>query len=503
MFCPVCKIGNLLQSRFNVNELYCSQYRSGCKHKQPKNLESITPLPTPSDEQQDIFNFVYKNPNTNLLIEALAGTGKTTSLVQLVRIYREIGKTVMCLAFSKRDQEAMNARVQGHAVVQTSNAAGNLILSQQGIKVRLDDNLVRKFVMKYEFKLQNYLVEVLDAVRTYIPLNWPEIPSDSQIKLACEDIELPRGVKAIPFEAIRDVFKEVISLTNLQVYGTDFMNQVFLPVYHRMNAPMKYDVVMIDEYQDQSYLNREILRKFQGGVVVAVGDVNQAIYDWRGGDPKYIQEALGNYVSKPLTLCRRCPQAIISEAQKIVPEIRTTKEGGSVRSIRNSELIPELASKQKGYVLCCKNAPLIKIYFKCLSLGLPVVLAKSEILEQILNLINSFDSPNIADLVSKTEEWRATQLANCLGQINGDKLAESIHDRADSILAVSESVDTMSSLRLRLTMIRSNGGSIVLSTIHKSKGNEAPIVYILGEVDEPNLRYVAITRAEEELIYVA
>jgi ATP-dependent exoDNAse (exonuclease V) beta subunit len=52
-------------------------------------------------------------------------------------------------------------------------------------------------------------------------------------------------------------------------------------------------------------------------------------------------------------------------------------------------------------------------------------------------------------------------------------------------------------------MIRSNGGSIVLSTIHKSKGNEAPIVYILGEVDEPNLRYVAITRAEEELIYVA
>ena len=52
------------------------------------------------------------------------------------------------------------------------------------------------------------------------------------------------------------------------------------------------------------------------------------------------------------------------------------------------------------------------------------------------------------------------------------------------------------------------GSRICLSTTHRAKGLEAPRVWMLAETyrggttEEDNLRYVAITRAQQELIYV-
>ena len=49
----------------------------------------------------------------------------------------------------------------------------------------------------------------------------------------------------------------------------------------------RYQAVMLDEYQDTNPAQRELLRKIfgDGFPMMAVGDIDQTIYEWRGASP--------------------------------------------------------------------------------------------------------------------------------------------------------------------------------------------------------------------------
>jgi hypothetical protein len=130
--CPKCG-GSLLPSKFGKGQTYCSNYRAGCKYKGKTafvkaNIEvgAISPLKTASVEQANIFTraALFTTAACMMMIKALAGTGKTTVLIQLVRIFaQELSKTVLCVAFAKRDKLALEERAKGQATVKTSNLA--------------------------------------------------------------------------------------------------------------------------------------------------------------------------------------------------------------------------------------------------------------------------------------------------------------------------------------------------------------------------------------------
>lgn len=93
-----------------------------------------------------------------------------------------------------------------------------------------------------------------------------------------------------------------------------------------------------------------------------------------------------------------------------------------------------------------------------------------------------------------------------------------MQDKADTLVIFLEQSSTIieATDKINTLFSNNNGTGIVLSTIHKAKGLEATKVFILcpellphpmaksawQQDQEANLKYVAITRAREHLVYV-
>ena len=56
-----------------------------------------------------------------------------------------------------------------------------------------------------------------------------------------------------------------------------------------------YDYVFVDEYQDTSYLQEELLNKIKGSTIFAVGDLKQAIYHFRSAEPQIFANRRARY----------------------------------------------------------------------------------------------------------------------------------------------------------------------------------------------------------------
>ena len=95
-------------------------------------------------------------------------------------------------------------------------------------------------------------------------------------------------------------------------------------------------------------------------------------------------------------------------------------------------------------------------------------------------------------------------------------LAREIEDQLETFLAICSGLDSFDQLESRLKILFDDSvPGVLFSTIHRSKGLEAKRVFILSPdllssvqnqvwktQQEKNLHYVAVTRAQETLVYV-
>ena len=63
----------------------------------------------PSKEQTGVFNFITKSDG-NAVVNAVAGSGKTTTLIEAVKLI-EAGKSILFLAFNKTIKQEIQQRV--------------------------------------------------------------------------------------------------------------------------------------------------------------------------------------------------------------------------------------------------------------------------------------------------------------------------------------------------------------------------------------------------------
>jgi DNA helicase-2/ATP-dependent DNA helicase PcrA len=90
----------------------------------------------------------------------------------------------------------------------------------------------------------------------------------------------------------------------------------------------RYEAVLLDEYQDTDPGQRELLRALFGTTtsVMAVGDADQTIYEWRGASKENFERfdehfGFGGVVDHPLSLNRRSGGAILDVANAIRTDI--------------------------------------------------------------------------------------------------------------------------------------------------------------------------------------
>lgn len=163
----------------------------------------------------------------------------------------------------------------------------------------------------------------------------------------------------------------------------DFSDQVSLALEVAQNPQIvsiekqKYPVVLLDEYQDTSFGQTELLSTLFGGghAVCAVGDPNQAIYGWRGasadaiGQFGYIFERKDKTAAKVLHLSTswRNDDAILEVANKTAAPLRelqqevktlSSRPGAGPGRVRwvNAGTIVEEAQEVASLILEAKTA---------------------------------------------------------------------------------------------------------------------------------------------------
>lgn len=321
----------------------------------------------------------------------------------------------------------------------------------------------------------------------------------------------------------------------------DYNDMIWLPVV--LGLPLqRYDLLLVDERQDLNKCQMQLALR-AGKRIVAVGDEKQSIYGFAGADANAcanFTEMLKRHdgrevVQLPLTVTRRCGKAIVEEARKIVPDFEAHESNGSgkissdffeaqqVNTSAHRSYRDEI--KDGDFVLCRVNAPLVSECFRFLKAGRKANIQGRDVGKGLTSTVEKLakgEAISVVELIRRLGEWLAHEQAkeNAKREPSENRMT-ALQDRHDCLLCFCDgaaaSTDVIAKINAVFTDDKKSPG-IKLSSIHKAKGLEARRVFILQpkgigprtdkmkpwELEqESNLRYVAITRAIEELIFVS
>ena len=463
-----------------------------------------------------------------LIVEAVAGSGKTFTIVKAAQLLPTSAKAVF-LAFNKTISIELGNKLPDHVESKTLNALGwALCRYRLGKHITVDRNKTRDLIQRHlPEEAREVMAELLNIIgkaksHGLIPSGMPtprgtyEATDDRWIELMSRyDVDANGCGEATFINWANTLLRKGLEEKNV----LDFDDQLYMPVALDLPA-WRYDFIIIDEAQDVSHVQRTLLSKFKksNGVLIAVGDRHQAIYGFRGAD----SESLANIgrVFKadtlPLSISYRCPRKVIEIAQQFVPHIEAsdTAEDGEV--LNPTDWAIESFS-DTDLILSRTTAPLIELAYKCISEGKKVHVMGREIGKGLVNVIKKAGGKRITtieELRPKLDRWQQRMVRKA--EKDEAKIA-AIQDKVDCINILSAGLDTIQQLTDAIKAIFSDSqGGTTLATIHKAKGLEAPRVFILNPDSMPsrwarqewqmeqerNLQYVAVTRALETLVYL-
>jgi superfamily I DNA/RNA helicase len=320
-----------------------------------------------------------------------------------------------------------------------------------------------------------------------------------------------------------------LKASNAQRTIIDFDDMCYLPLLMNLRF-WKKDWVLIDEAQDTNSVRREIARRMLKpgtGRLVAVGDPHQAIFGFTGADNRsldLIRQIFGA-ATMSLSVSWRCPQAVVAVARQYVDHIHAapTALEGSVSAISYRQMVDTI---QPGHAVLCRfNAPLVELCFRLIRAGKAAKIEGREIGKGLVDLVGRWKVKSLDAFETKLIKWDARERAKAGADEaklarHEDKQATIVclleRAREQGLQTVAE-MQTMVSGMFADTALEGSAGQVILSSVHKSKGLEWPVVHILGrgeilpspravqewqQEQEINLAYVAVTRAQEALIDV-
>lgn len=470
---------------------------------------------SPTPEQQSVYDFISSGQGHGV-VEAYAGTGKTTTIVGALQCLPR-GTKALFVAFNKSIARTLQERCPAGVDAMTLHSLGLKAITRAHGRRPIDG----------------------DATRTAIREAWPEGSYEARTAVAKVLAEC-KAQLAQPSEVIWSLDLDVEDDERTDVLGCseyilgeqisdrvgaiNFDDMIWLPAALDLNVG-KYDFVFVDETQDlnpaQLYLVRHAIRS--GGRILAIGDRRQSIYGFRGADAEAIPRMIAELDATvlPLSVTFRCPRGVVAEANSIVPKLVAAPSApdGIVRSASRGEL--ECNAAPGDFVLSRTNAPLVSLCYAWLANGVSAMIRGRDIGASLAAWYKRQCLPGAtaADAVERIAKWSH---AECARLEREEKDTQAVVDKADCLRALLSGCDTVADAIRKCETLFSDADparSIMLSSTHRAKGLEAPRVWVLRDTycksrvdrygerlpvppEEYNLLYVAVTRSQHELIYV-
>ena len=472
----------------------------------------------PTQEQWIIVDAVV-NTSDNIIIKALAGAAKTSTLVLIAQALAQT--RMLCLAFNKKIATEMQERLPPNCTAMTLNSLGHRTWSEcSGRRLVLEKDKVFKILSDLIKQLKDYekeaayeyLADMIKAVDFGKVQGWIPEGQFKQAKRLLSDEEFYQSLEEEPSPLAWGLIRAAtIKSLEQAIDGLiDFNDQILMPTLFPAMFT-SYPCVLIDESQDLSPLNHATLAKLVKKRIIAVGDECQAIYAFRGahGDSMNLLQARFNMKAFILSTSFRCPKRVVEAARWRAPHMRWPEWAidGEVKHV--VELWDQTVVPERAAIICRNNAPLFGLAMKLLKNGRYPQIIGNDIGKYLVKVMRKFGMGGMPrnEVIEAIERWRDEKAAKA-------RNPEKVYDQAACLMvfARAEKATTLGEAIAYAEYIFASQGPIQMMTGHKSKGLEYDEVFFLDEhlvqkgnpeqPQEDNLYYVIQTRAKKTLTYV-
>ena len=488
----------------------------------------------------------------NIAVDAVAGSGKTTTIEWLTLTGAVSGRVLVC-AFNKHIATPMSKLLGDHAEVRTINAHGNATTktaANQKSWSYLNSGKYRGYLNEDIRAACRGYSSLADALSEHWPLNsavrvvdlarstmLATVSRDKKVSLSRHDfnhivsnwdITVDSSVENWVYNATVRALQRGIDEWKTVI---DFCDQNWLPVSLNLQ-PKKYDWVIVDEAQDLNQMQLQYVMKCldTNGRLLAVGDPRQAMYGFSGAMHDSFDQIVrvSNAKVLPLSICYRCPTSHLDMAREIVPhlEARPDAPEGDIQMIGASSL-PTFV-RDKDLILCRVNAPLIKTAYQLLAQGIAARIRGGDLgksLKADIKKVEKLPNYTWARFDDGLLELQTREIDTIMRRNGGNDEDPAIarrRDRTQCLLFIwannPECSSTACLAKAIDVLFDESNASVTLSSVHKAKGDQSDRVLIFDPdimphpmaqrgpawqmTQEWNIKYVALTRAKQSLILI-
>ena len=470
------------------------------------------------------------NTNYNLVINAVAGSGKTTTLIEYAKT-RPATSKILYLAFNKT--------VKTEAVQKFADAGIT------NVKVETAHSLAYEYIVKFS----NY--QVCQGYKSYELCDLLSVRTGDRhtdfiianhvnrfISYFCNSragkvqdmnyADVVTDTKAKAF--VKNFYKQIEQFTRAALAKMDkaemaVIHDFYLKKFQLSNPVLHYDYILFDDGQDASAAMLDVFLK-QNAIKIIVGDTHQQIYGWRYAINSLQQVDFPVY---HLSNSFRFDEEVALIANKVLAWKKQLQQIPKVKIIGAGE--PAAVSKTKatlgrtnlGLLLNAiaqwQHGDIKKVYFEG-NISSYTFADEGASLYDVLNLHNGKTDKikdqliagmktmkELEDYIDKTEDNSLKMIVDVVKEF-GNKLPGLINELKNNHSASKEEAD------------------MIFSTVHRCKGMEYDEVILLNDfinqeklkkqialyggeaiteqdrnrlAEEINILYVAITRAKNKL----
>lgn len=492
-----------------------------------------------SEEQENIFDYAV-NGVKNMIVQAVAGAGKTTTLVHCATLL-DPNKKILLLAHNKSTRDTLKDKVGDRKNIKVFTLHGlayRMFTEHFGFEPEIDDDKYKKHVNHH---LSEYVDEDFASLKIPMKMAYKRNVFDLLNKARHNLKQSSREIKrmAVSKYGMAFVSNECDAVQSILKWGrenldvVDFQDLLWLPnELGYFTKRYLADIIMLDEAQDASVAQQDIISRCmkRNTRLFAFGDRDQTINSWCGSDTEAFEHLKESDLFRrgadefPLTTNYRCGRSIIAYARQFTSNDIKPYEGapeGSVRTnVRVFEAVP-------GDMVLCRNiAPLMDFYRRKVSEGVEVYFRGEELGKNLIDAVECAKGETIPDIIYSLKTRLVStwdNVTDVFGTTDRESVTDpfvvSLYDVIKTLEALPENVRTRVDLeRFAHDMFSDEGKSgIQLSTIHRAKGLESDRVFVIcpslipsklavmeWEVEEErHLAYVMCTRPKLELNFVS
>lgn len=492
---------------------------------------------------------------THVIIDALAGTGKTFTVVEGVKrivgratpgivgtpqqeaIWKAMAKgakptTVHFAAFNRAISRELEKKIPRGTSCSTIHSLGFRLLKQGGHKASFEENktgwlledLMDLDIRQIRQKLKKFLgpfCKIIELSKnnliSYEDMNAKEVYDKLDWLTSYFSVDLPEKYWDVTVELVPQVMRKAAERTDI----IDHADMVWMPNVLGMGVK-KFNLMVVDERQDLTLAQQDLVLR-AGQRFVLCGDENQAIYGFAGADVEACQRmnakltatALGAEIM-PLTMTRRCCRKVVELAQEIVPGLEALPDAPEgVVEFSEEDATGDLLRSKVGpedMVLCRTNAPLVSHAMGLIRTNRKANIQGRNIGDSLIDTIDELRACDVTDFRVKLQEhYQETMERYYAMKYVSDAAVVAFEDTIESLKVFCAGSETIGEMKQRINALFTDDETegVLLSSLHRAKGLERPGVHFIREDTVPhsmartdhakkqewNLRYVGITRA--------